>query len=336
MATETLTLTLDNDPDTNISVTINDTSQTQSGEQTFTESGSFTVPTGVTSLDIYAVGAGGGGQVGHYSQGSPGGGGGGAYYYTTNLSVTPGDVFSIQIGAGGQRGTISTNSPYEIATSNSGTGLTYYPAAGTVTNATAGGSTVITYTNQSNWVVTLTGGRPGTMGGTGAGGTVSKTTGTPGTTESGQRGKAGITGNSGTTPGGGGGAGETAGGMGGNGRGQFYRSDGGYNYYKAARGGRGGGLHLYGGTAVGSDGAQAPNLVASTSPLQFNYDNGEDGGAGLSQVGTAYGQGGGSGAGGRIRNQTIIRNGNSTYYRWFLAGVGSDGGQGAVRFAWGN
>ena len=340
MATETFTLTLDDAPTESVSVTINDTSQTQAGEQIFSTAGSyqFTVPVGVTSINIYMVGAGGGGAVGEYSTGSAGGGGGGAFFYAEGLTVSPGDIFNGSIGAGGARGTISTNNPFEIVSTNSATGLTKYPQSGTVTAATNGGTTSIVSAQDSNWYVTLTGGARGRVITGGAGGVLLQGSSVQGSAPiigggGGKAGRNGTSGNSGTTPGGGGGA--HVAGNGGNGRGDFYRSTGGYNYYKAGAGGRGGGAYLYGSWSAGSQGSNAPALVTSTSPLRLNYDGGDDGGTTGSNTGTAYGGGGGGGAGGRIRNQTIISGSTRYYYRWFLAGPGTDGISGAVRFSWG-
>lgn len=75
------------------------------GTQTFTSSGTFTVPAGVTSIDIFVLGGGaaGGGSSdleGEYPAAAGGGGGG----YTNTIksySVTPGQTFSVTIGAGG-------------------------------------------------------------------------------------------------------------------------------------------------------------------------------------------------------------------------------------------
>lgn len=73
---------------------------TSRGQQTFTSSGTFTVPTGVRSIDIFVVGGGGGGKSGVGS--APGGGGGGGYTKTVlKYAVTPGQSFAVTIGAGG-------------------------------------------------------------------------------------------------------------------------------------------------------------------------------------------------------------------------------------------
>ena len=110
MANETLTLTIDG-TSTSTSVTINDTSQTPVvGEQIFTTVSTgtsnsdlqyWTIPAGVTSITIDAVGGGGGGGSGRYSSGSGGGGGGGGYVRVTGLTVTPGEQLVFLIGSGG-------------------------------------------------------------------------------------------------------------------------------------------------------------------------------------------------------------------------------------------
>lgn len=61
---------------------------------------SFTVPTGITEIDILAVGGGGGGASGNGS--ISGGGGAGAVPLLFKQLVTPGDVLTIDIGRGGR------------------------------------------------------------------------------------------------------------------------------------------------------------------------------------------------------------------------------------------
>ena len=61
---------------------------------------SWTVPVGVTSVKVEAIGGGGGGGS---SWGS--GGGGGAYALASNISVTPGSSISVSVGTGGIGGT---------------------------------------------------------------------------------------------------------------------------------------------------------------------------------------------------------------------------------------
>jgi hypothetical protein len=74
--------------------------------QTFTTSGTFTVPAGNSSITVECWGAGGGGG-GNGAQG--GGGGGGGAYSSSSLAVTVGAQFTLNIGAGGN-GTASIGS----------------------------------------------------------------------------------------------------------------------------------------------------------------------------------------------------------------------------------
>ncbi|HEY4616705.1 MAG TPA: hypothetical protein VIH09_00735, partial [Flavobacterium sp.] len=65
---------------------------------TFTTTGTFTVPAGVTSITIEAWGGGGtgGGALGNPS--GAGGGAGGAYVRNNSLSVTPGASYAVTVG----------------------------------------------------------------------------------------------------------------------------------------------------------------------------------------------------------------------------------------------
>jgi hypothetical protein len=68
--------------------------------QTFTGSGTFTVPAGITSVWVTMVGGGGSGGSNASSSGSSGGGGG-AYCLKRAVSVTPGAGVAVTIGGGG-------------------------------------------------------------------------------------------------------------------------------------------------------------------------------------------------------------------------------------------
>ena len=68
---------------------------------------SWTVPTGVTSVDVECWGAGGGS---HYQGGTFTGAGGGAYSATTGVAVTAGASITIGIGAAGIADTIGSSS----------------------------------------------------------------------------------------------------------------------------------------------------------------------------------------------------------------------------------
>lgn len=80
------------------------------GQQMFTSSGTFTVPKGVKSVDVFLVGGGGSGGTSsssgfnsekHYAAG---GGGGGGYTKTIKgISVTPGQSHSIVVAAGASK-----------------------------------------------------------------------------------------------------------------------------------------------------------------------------------------------------------------------------------------
>ena len=79
------------------------------GIERFTANGTFTVPSGVTTVWVSMAGGGGGG--GGSSEGSPGGnarggaGGGGAQAYLAEpVTVTPGASYTITVGAGGAGG----------------------------------------------------------------------------------------------------------------------------------------------------------------------------------------------------------------------------------------
>jgi flagellar motor protein MotB len=64
---------------------------------------SWVVPTGVTHIDILAVGGGGGGGDA-YSMGAGGGGGGGDVHVFTNQVVSTGQTLVVTVGAGGGAG----------------------------------------------------------------------------------------------------------------------------------------------------------------------------------------------------------------------------------------
>ncbi len=74
--------------------------------QTFLASGTFTVPTGVTSVWVTMIGGGGSGTSG---SGARGGGGSGSYCFKRPLSVTAGASLTVTVGGGGS-GVASGNS----------------------------------------------------------------------------------------------------------------------------------------------------------------------------------------------------------------------------------
>lgn len=136
----------------NIAITQNPSS-VFTNSQTFTASGTFTVPAGVTKLLVYMAGSGGGGGGGGGTTTSKGGGvgGGGAsasYQAPIIIPVTPSTTISVTIGAGGSGG------------------------AGGSSSATAGGSGGTGGTTKfgSYSIVGGSGGGGGAAGGSGTGG----------------------------------------------------------------------------------------------------------------------------------------------------------------------
>jgi len=81
-------------------------------EATFTASGTWTAPAGVTSAQVILVGAGGGGGGG--SQNVAGGGGAGGQVIVRNLTVIPGTTYNVTIGAGGQGGQGAINGATDV------------------------------------------------------------------------------------------------------------------------------------------------------------------------------------------------------------------------------
>jgi MBG domain (YGX type)/Cadherin-like beta sandwich domain len=133
----------------------------------FSSSGSWTVPSGVTSATITCYGAGGGsgGAVANSSDNASGGGGGGATA-TSTLSVSGGQVYTVTVGAGGTAGANTGT--------NGGTGgtTTFTGTGGTVTAAGGSGGGGVTVASGSSGVGTAgVGAAAGTGGFAGGNGT---------------------------------------------------------------------------------------------------------------------------------------------------------------------
>ena len=73
-----------------------------SGIESFTSSGTFSVPTGITSVDVLVVAGGAGGAGGTSYKG--GGGGAGGLIFIPNFTVSPGGTVTVTVGCGGGAG----------------------------------------------------------------------------------------------------------------------------------------------------------------------------------------------------------------------------------------
>ena len=129
--------------------------------QIFTAGGTFTIPTGVTSLKITVIGGGGGsgGTNGASANACTGGGGGGGTAISYLTGLTPGNTLIVTIGAGGTAGAVTPTA--------GGTGGSSTVASGTQTITTitgAGGSGSVSALDISS--------TPGGAGGSGSSGTI--------------------------------------------------------------------------------------------------------------------------------------------------------------------
>ena len=75
-------------------------SEVPAGVESFTSSGTFSVPTGITSVDVLVVAAGGGGGSAP-APGGTGGGGAGGLIFVPGFPVTPGGTVPVTVGCGG-------------------------------------------------------------------------------------------------------------------------------------------------------------------------------------------------------------------------------------------
>ena len=112
------------------------TSATGSSGESFTSSGTFTIPTGVTRIKVTVVGGGGGGSggggFGQNATRSAGGGGATAIKWLSGL--TPGNTLSVTVGSGGTAG------PEGTAGGNGGNS-TVSSGTQSITTITGGGGT---------------------------------------------------------------------------------------------------------------------------------------------------------------------------------------------------
>jgi Concanavalin A-like lectin/glucanases superfamily len=219
------------------------TTQTTPGAYT------FTVPAGVTSLNVQCWGAGAGGTGGNSSNGQ-GAGGGGAYAGEPNYTVVPGDVIHYTVGAGGTGDPVGSSS---------------HPS---------GGSTTFDTTNVAGSGVNASGGQYYQSGfnygpgGSTSGNTVAFSGGNGGPLNHGQPNGSGGGGSAGSAGNGGGGSqGGTAGAAGNGGGavgGQGSNTSSGSNG-TAPGGGGGGAVHGSSGNSGGNGGNGKVNIVYASS-----------------------------------------------------------------------
>jgi len=263
----------------------------------------WTVPAGVTSINVCAIGGGGGGATKNTNP-KGGGGGGGGLVYSNNVPVTPGEILRLFPGAGGDGAgaaqAVGTKGDDSHIYRNTGVVIisAYGGAGGSITTASAAGGGG--FINSGTGVVAYGGaGAPGNtyLGGGGGGGGY------------GGAGGAGV--NNGGSPAGNGYPGNSGGAGGGS---------GGWATTASNRAGGGGGTGIFG---VGSSGAGGVYGVSNSDNPQQDGGPGSGGiAASTVSVTTHYaGRWGGGGCGINIGSPAGRLAGN--------------GGAGAVLIRWG-
>jgi hypothetical protein len=262
----------------------------------FTTSGTFSVPAGITTVDVLIVAGGGGGSSHH-----GGGGGAGGLIFRPAFTVTPGGTVSVTVGDGGAGGF----RPSPLLQGNRGQDSVF----GTLTAKGGGGGTTDNYlqTSPGNPTELQSG---GSGGGTGyqnqsQGGPATQPTqpGDSGTYGFGNAGGYGSGYNGASASGGGGGGAGTVGqnaglpstsGVGGNGK-SYTIADGTTPVFYAGGGGGGtGGVSPANGGPGGQGGGGAGGASGTNNgqPGQTNKGGGGGGGTTSACTGTSGGTGG--------------------------------------------
>ena len=213
----------------------------------FTNSGTFTVPCGVTSITVETWGAGGGGGRVTSTANASGGGGGGAYASRT-FTVNAGDSFAYVVGGGGLGSATDKNGGdtwfgSEISLkAEGGKGAANDSRTGGLGGQISNSVGTVRY-NGGNGGNGISGGNPG---GTGGGGGAATSTGNGGPGGTGTEGSFIIPGGRGA-----GGTSSAPGGDGGLGAGSILNPESGFNY----GGGGGGTKSVLGDSFSGGNGA---------------------------------------------------------------------------------
>ena len=132
------------------------------GSVSYTSPGSYswTVPAGVTSISVLAIGGGDGGGRG-CGRGAPSGGKGGGLAWRNNVTVTPGTTYTVIVGRGGY-GAINFGCGYYsyVRAKDCGVSSSLCPPSG-ATILTSGGSYATGYGSKPSGRVTGAGGVAG-------------------------------------------------------------------------------------------------------------------------------------------------------------------------------
>jgi RHS repeat-associated protein len=271
---------------------------------TFTASGTWTAPAGVTSVTVDAWGGGGGGYQ------AAAGGGPGAYVHQTNVPVTPGHMYTVTVATGGSGGTNSAGGAGGTGFQPGGSGSVIASHGG------GGGGGSSAFTNDGTTTIASGGGGGGNgtnlnspSGGNGGNGSTGDVNGgagggggsnSQGQNASGQT--AGAAGTGGTTMTGTPGnvvdaSGPSAAGLSGNGINSPHNPFPGAAGSGGASGGTGGGSTTDGGNGAAGSGTDSGGGGGGTVHSGSNGGNGGQpaGGGGGGGAGTAVGGAGGNG-----------------------------------------
>lgn len=317
------------------------------GQRTYTASGTFTVPPGVSGLLVDVIGGGGGGGSG--ARGADGeirvgggGGGGGARVMKTLLPFAAGTAVTVTVGAAGAVGAgvlVSTtvgNSGTAGGTSSFGAYALAYGGGGgaggdrgggpiAAPGGGGGGSAGAGQTPTAGVTTAVTGGLPSSVN-FGA-----NNSGNHDNVGGGGAGNGGSTGYSAEWGGGSGGGGQSSGSTGTPGGGSVHGAAGGgaagglTAANAASDGGAGGNIASYTNSGGGAGGTAG---VAGTAGADSTTDCGTGGGGAgshASNAGAAGGAGGAPGGGG---------GGGAPSVNGVASGAGGAGGRGEVRVFW--